>query len=354
MARNVCFVTGTRAEYGLMRTTLAAIEEHPDLTLQVLATGMHLDHSRGHSLDLISQVDHVTPWPTDGVTARNTGTALADMADAFGRMATEIVLVVGDRVEAFAGASAAAIGGRIVAHVHGGDRALGQLDDALRHAITKLAHVHFAATPISGERIAKLGEDADRIHVVGAPGIDGIVAAAIDPGVDGPFGLLVYHPGSADDVNEAGVMRQLIDDALATIPTVVAVYPNNDPGAGGIAEVLDAERQPGLVKFRDLPRERYLGLLRDTRWLLGNSSSGIIEAASFGTPVIDVGPRQAGRECGGNVKRVTVAEVPQTLANTRPWTGTNPYGGDGTGQRIAERLTQLPADPAWRRKLITY
>ncbi|MEM6562015.1 MAG: UDP-N-acetylglucosamine 2-epimerase [Planctomycetota bacterium] len=352
--RNVCFVTGTRAEYGLMRTTLAAIGSHPDLRLRVLATGMHLDRSRGHSIDQIPQVDHVTPWSSDGATARNTGAAIADMADAFDGLETEIVLVVGDRVEAFAGASAAAIGGRLVAHVHGGDRALGQLDDALRHAITKLAHVHFAATPGSAERIRRLGEEHARVHVVGAPGINGIADDAIDPGIDGDFALLVYHPARADEDAEAAVMRRLLDETCNAFQTVVAIYPNNDPGSAGIASVLDADDRPGLIKFRDVPRPRFLGLMRDARVMVGNSSSGIIEAASFGTPVIDVGPRQSGREHSANVTHVTTDRVAMTLRDVRPWAGTNVYGGDGTGARIADLLADLPRDPAWRRKLITY
>ena len=156
---------------------------------------MHLDRSRGYSLDAIRRagwdVDRVVPWNpkrsiTASGTARATGDAISGLARAFDELGSDVVLVVGDRVEAFAAAAAGHIGGRVVAHVHGGDRAAGQVDDSLRHAITKLAHVHFPATPASAERILRLGEDRWRIHRVGAPGIDGIRAGsgrrAADPG----------------------------------------------------------------------------------------------------------------------------------------------------------------------------
>ncbi|HMO25077.1 MAG TPA: UDP-N-acetylglucosamine 2-epimerase, partial [Tepidisphaeraceae bacterium] len=148
--RIITFVTGTRAEYGLMRRTLDAIESHPALALSVVATGMHLDASRGASVRELSRVDVRVPWPAgDGSMrhqARQTGRAAARLVDVYDELGTQIVLVVGDRVEAFAAASAGLLSGRIVAHVHGGDRAAGQSDDALRHAISKLTHLHLAAT----------------------------------------------------------------------------------------------------------------------------------------------------------------------------------------------------------------
>src|SRR5690348_11913590 len=164
--RRVCFVTGTRAEFGLMRTTLHAIQSHPSLELQLLATGMHLDRAHGRSIDAIRKegwrVGATVSWPRSSTPAANavsTGSAMAGIAQALERLQSDVVLVVGDRVEAFAAAAAGHVSGRVVAHVHGGDRALGQVDDSLRHAITKLAHVHFPATTRSANRLIKLGED---------------------------------------------------------------------------------------------------------------------------------------------------------------------------------------------------
>ena len=179
--RTICFVTGTRAEFGLMVTTLRAVRAAADLTLQVVATGMHLSEAHGRTLDVLRRdgraVDRVVDWPAGDGVAAATGRAMAGLASALADLRPDVVLIVGDRVEAFAAASAAHLMGIVVAHVHGGDRAMGQADDALRHAVTKLAHVHFPATPQSARRIEKLGEQPWRIRQVGAPGIDGIASA---------------------------------------------------------------------------------------------------------------------------------------------------------------------------------
>src|SRR5215207_2866655 len=170
-----------------MRSTREAIRAHPRLELQIIATGMHLDPGRGGGLASVRadgwKVDRVVPWDPAGSatpegTARNTGLAVAGLVDALAALRSDVVLVVGDRVEAFAAATAAHLSGKVVAHVHGGDRAAGLVDDSLRHAVTKLAHVHFPATGESARRVRRLGEQPWRIHAVGAPGIDGIADAA--------------------------------------------------------------------------------------------------------------------------------------------------------------------------------
>jgi UDP-hydrolysing UDP-N-acetyl-D-glucosamine 2-epimerase len=354
--RNICFVTGTRAEYGLMQTTLRAIKGHSKLNLQVIATGMHLSREHGNTVREIPRVDAIVPWK--GNLAVATGNATAKLATAFEKLKTDIVLVVGDRVEAFAGATAGHLSGRIVAHIHGGDRALGQVDDALRHAITKLAHVHFPATPASAERIAKLGEDAWRIHLVGAPGIDGIAKLASKRRTKGRFALLVLHPAEGDDALEATRTRIVLDGLkLSGVPRVEIIYPNNDPGSAGIVRAL-----AGHPAHKSLSRPEFLALLRDSAVLVGNSSGGIIEAASFGTPVVDIGPRQAGRAHGNNVVHVDY-DARQIARAIRQFTGDgwsvrfpaqNVYGGAGTGRKIADVLARLIITPELRRKLIAY
>ncbi len=357
--RNICFVTGTRAEFGLMRSTLAAIGDHAGLRLQIVATGMHLSAAHGRTVDGIRRdgwtVDATVPWTGDGLAAQ-TGRATAGLAAALDRLASDVVLVVGDRVEAFAAATAAHLSGRVVAHVHGGDRALGQVDDALRHAITKLAHVHFPATSASAERLLKLGEDRWRVHRVGSPGIDGIAAAAaaVDDLPRRGYALLVLHPTDADDDVEERRARLLLAAVRRVVGRVVIVYPNNDPGHGGIARCWAAEPDA----HRDVPRPRFLSLLRDAAVLVGNSSSGIIEAASFGTPVVDVGPRQRGREHGPNVAHVGWSTAAITAAvrtaSGRRFPRSNPYGGRDTGRRLAAVLARVPLDARLRRKLIAY
>ena len=379
MSRRICFVTGTRAEFGLMGRTLRAVEARDDLSLQIVATGMHLSDAHGRTVDDLRRdgwrVDRVVDWPSAATPAAATGAAMAGLAGAYAELSPDVVLVVGDRVEAFAAAAAAHLDNRVVAHVHGGDRAQGQADDALRHAITKLAHLHFAATAESAGRVARLGEDAWRIHAVGAPGIDGIAELAAPSadltrafGVDpGGFALLVYHPTRADPAAEHATAGLLLDSTLASgVPRVVVVYPNNDPGHEGIIARWEAAgADPRVVARRDLPRQAFLGLLRDAAFLVGNSSSGIIEAASFGTPVLDVGPRQRGRERSGNVTHVqdpltnptplrqAVARAWNSGSPSR-WAGGNVYGGAGTADRIADVLATAELDARLRRKLIAY
>jgi len=391
--RQVCFVTGTHAEFGLMRPVLDAIRNEPKLGLQVIATGMHLDADHGDGLESIRQegisISRVVPWESQGrqgriALARSTALASAGLAEAFGELHSDIVLVTGDRVEAFAAASAAHLSGLPVAHVHGGDRAAGQVDDCLRHAITKLAHVHFPATKTSAGRIYKLGEDRWRIHRAGSPGLDGIAdAAAASEQVEQwlgrlkprRFALVILHPADCDEAVERK-RAELMLKAISTVPfqQIVIIYPNNDPGGRGIMacwDELDRRSRPVLPPGngdgryrlrRDLPRQIFLGLLRDAAVLIGNSSSGIIEAASFGTPVLDIGPRQKGRERGNNVIQVPYNASRITEELLKIWNHGRPrrcrsgniYGGDGAGHTIARVLSRLAIDSRLLRKLIRY
>ncbi len=377
----VCFVTGTRAEFGLMRSVLRAIQAHPKLKLQLAVTGMHLQERHGKSIDTIRaegwNVDTAVPWragenPT--AQARSTGAALAGLAVKFEQLKSDIVLVTGDRIEAFAAAAAAHVSHRVVAHIHGGDRAPGQVDDSLRHAITKLAHIHFPATAQSEARIVKLGEDRFRIHRIGAPGIDGIARSAATrrqvaarfPNIDAQkFALIVLHPVDASELVEAHRAAEALRAVQRSgIKQTVVVYPNSDPGSGGIIRCWQRNRDSITYLLKDLPRPMFLGLMRDAAVLVGNSSSGIIEAASFGTPVMDIGPRQQGRERSENVTNVPYGEAQIAAAikriwnNGRPrrWRGRNVYGrGVDTGTRIAAILASLdPHDPRILRKLIAY
>lgn len=372
--RRVCFVTGTRAEFGLMDSTLRAIKKSRKLQLQLIVTGTHTHASRGNTVTEILRgwkIDRVVDWKdsSDAITiARETGRVSSELVDAFEQLRSDIVLVVGDRVEAFAAASAAHLSGRIVAHVHGGDRALGQTDDAIRHAITKLAHIHFAATPGSVQRISRLGEDAFRIHHVGAPGTDGIAREAASKramkamGIEGSFALFLLHPTDSDERAEVKRTEMLLKAVRASeLAQVVCLLPNNDPGAAGIEQTLrDAAGRQDVRLLTHARREQFLGLLRDCRLLVGNSSAGIIEAGAFGTPVVNVGPRQAGRERGGNVFQAEWTTpsirraIDRALERGRKLVADNPYGSTGSGARIARTLASVRLTEQLRRKLIRY
>jgi UDP-hydrolysing UDP-N-acetyl-D-glucosamine 2-epimerase len=353
-----------------MQSTLAAIRATPNLKLQIIATGMHLSPQHGNTARTIQRdgwkLSATVPWKQSAQPAQvaaATGSAIASLARQFQKLHTQIVLIVGDRVEAFAAAVAGQIAGLTVAHIHGGDRALGQIDDSLRHAITKLSHIHFPATAASARRIRRLGEDAWRIHLVGSPGIDGIHSAPLPRRRD-RYALLVLHPTDTDEKIEAARAAMLLHTVRKiNFDHIVIVYPNNDPGSAGIIRCWKSQpksNQETIVP--DVSRPQFLALLRDAAVLVGNSSSGIIEAATFGTPVIDIGPRQAGRERSANVKNVpfSPAEIEKELrriwndGRPRRFHGTNVYGGDGAGRRIAKVLANLPLDDRLKRKLIAY
>jgi UDP-N-acetylglucosamine 2-epimerase (non-hydrolysing)/GDP/UDP-N,N'-diacetylbacillosamine 2-epimerase (hydrolysing) len=405
--RTICYVTGTRAEFGLMQSTLRAIQSHPRLRLQLIATGMHLDPAHGKTINQIRRegfsIDATVPWKAAGDNqtrlAEETGRATARLAAAFGELKPDIILVTGDRVEAFAAATAAHLSGKILAHVHGGDRAQGQVDDSLRHAITKLAHVHFSATSESAQRIAKLGEDKWRIHQVGSPGLDGITTDAwpldrcrTNLGGTGKlselasgriphskplekrrYAMLLLHPTQADDRLEHDRAISLFHATVAVpFDHVLTIYPNNDPGSIGIINCWERLQHTKYRMFpaqlfsrlfvKDLPRPAFLGLLRDAAVLVGNSSAGIIEAASFGTPVLDVGPRQAGRQRGQNVTTVPFRQVAIRRALKQIWNNghprryprNNPYGAGDTAHRIAKTLAAVEITPRLQTKLIAY
>jgi GDP/UDP-N,N'-diacetylbacillosamine 2-epimerase (hydrolysing) len=363
-----------------MEGTLRAIQGRRELELQLVVTGMHLDRRHGRTVDEIRRdgwrVDAVVPWRPAGddltKLAEQTGAAGARLARAFDRLGSDIVLAVGDRVEAFAAASAGHLCGRLVAHVHGGDRALGQVDDALRHAITKLAHVHFAATSESADRILRLGEDRRRVHLVGSPGLDGLREQALSWSAHQPitlagkrlrYALVVLHPTSADEAAEHRRAAMILAACRRfDFEEIHVVWPNNDPGARGIVRCWKEHPHAIAMWHENLMRPAFLGLLRDAAVLVGNSSSGIIEAASFGTPVIDVGDRQKGRLAGENVTNVPFNERALRSALRKVWNdrrpvrfaGKNPYARPGTGRRIARVLATMALDQAVRRKLIAY
>ncbi|MFO0827420.1 MAG: UDP-N-acetylglucosamine 2-epimerase [Phycisphaerales bacterium] len=350
--RRILGVTGSRAEFGLLEPVFRAISERSELELCVAVAGAHL-LPPGHTA---AEVRRAFPVVAEvAMQTAGTSTRMSD-AIAFGRGALgfaqtidalrpDAVLVLGDRIEAFAAASAAAIAGVRVAHMHGGDRAEGVADESMRHAISKLAHLHLPATEASAERLRRMGEDDDRIAVVGSPAIDGLDdMPAIDDATFDRLGrpeiLVLLHPTGRDDEVEALCAAALYAACIAAGRTL-ALRPNADPGAGG---VLRALADSGLRTEAHLPRRDFVGLLRRVRLLAGNSSAGLIEAAALRTRVLNVGSRQAGRERAANVVDVPgwdrealgfavrrALEMPSPPPN-------HPYGDGRAGVRTAELL----------------
>lgn len=380
--QRVMVVTGSRAEFGLLEPVMRAVAAHAKLELCVVVAGSHLlgpaetwrdVHAAG--FEIAARV----AMQREGLSGRFADAlAVARGIDGVTRAVMELgpawVVVLGDRVEAFAAASAASIGGVAVAHIHGGDRAEGVADEAMRHAITKLAHLHLAATPTSAERIVRMGERPEHVHVVGSPSIDGLrgVRAMSDDDaaeLGDPSALLLLHPAGLTETDERATARACLG-ALADERGVLAMSPNFDPGREWIADEIERARGGRVTTCEHIPRPRFAALLKRLGErggvLVGNSSAGLIEAAAMGVPVVNVGPRQAGRERPDHVVDVepTGAALPTAQgvreaidAARAPGRARceHPYGDGHSGPRIADLLARVDArNPGLLRKRNSY
>jgi UDP-hydrolysing UDP-N-acetyl-D-glucosamine 2-epimerase len=370
--RRVAVVTGSRAEYGLLRPVMRAIASRPGLELAVVAAGSHLVLPALTFRDVKADfnIAGIVPMQVAGRSGRAAdveavGKGVARFGRVFEDLSPEWVVVLGDRIEAFAAASAASIGGRALAHIHGGDRAEGVADEAMRHAITKLAHLHLAATPASRERLVRMGEPARFVRLVGSPAIDDLASfAPINDDAFGELGspdtLLLMHPIGRSDEAEEAAAGALIEAARHR--RLLALMPNLDPGRAGIARAIE---QSGVTALQHMPRAQFIGLLKrlaaSRGLLLGNSSAGLLEAAALGLPVVDVGMRQGGRERCGNVVHVDQeypepvrAAIDRALALDLS-SLEHPYGDGHAGEHIAKALSEAdPRDAALLRKRCAY
>jgi UDP-hydrolysing UDP-N-acetyl-D-glucosamine 2-epimerase len=368
--RRVVVITGSRAEYGLLRPAMRAVSRRADLDLGVVVAGSHLvgPSLTYHEVKRDFPISGAVPMQVAGRTGRDAdveaaGTGVARFGRLFASLAPDWVVVLGDRIEAFAAAAAAGIGGHALAHIHGGDRAEGIADEAMRHAITKLAHLHLAATRASAERIIRMGEDPACVHVVGSPALDDLPECPpLDEGawvdLGSPTVVFLMHPvGRTADEERAGAAEVL---AGLAGERVLALKPNLDAGREGIVRAID---DAGVRSAEHLPRPVFVGLLKrlsaSAGVLVGNSSAGLIECAALGVPVVDVGSRQAGRERCANVVHVELersAAVREGVNAARRLDLVNlphPYGDGRAGERIADILAST-RPPRGLRKRCAY
>jgi len=383
MKRKIAVVTGTRAEYGLLYSILRAIEAHPKLQLLLVVTGMHLSYEFGYTVQDIerdgfkieAKVDMLLGNDTPGAMAKSVGLGIMGFSQTWEHIQPDVILVLGDRVEQLATAISGAYMNIPVTHIHGGDTSKGGLDESARHAITKFAHIHFPATKKSADRIIKMGEEEWRVHRVGSPALDIILNETLLPpealarkfGLDlsQPLLLVVQHSVTTQ-VDKAP--KQMVETLEAIVkmryPTIL-IYPNSDAGGRRIIDVIRHYESYSFIKtFKSLPRNEYLSLMKVARVMVGNSSSGIVEAPSFGLPVVNIGIRQEGRERGTNVidvghsKREIIEAVNKALTDKRFLASVkrraNPYGDGKTGPRIAEILSRIEITPQLLQKKITY
>lgn len=382
--RRVCVVIGSRANYSSIKSAMRAIKAHPALELQLVVGASALLDRYGAVVKLIrrdgyepqAELHMLIEGETPATMAKSTGLGLIELPAIFERLKPDFVLTVGDRFETMATTLAAAYMNIPIAHTMGGEVS-GTIDESIRHAVTKFAHVHFPASKDAAIRIEKLGERKDDIHLVGCPRIDLVAEilaqgdtidakALFDIGVGDqfdigrPFLLVSQHPVTT----EYGTGEQQITDTLQAVKDIgmpaLILWPNADAGSEDIARGMRKWRERGLDDgmhfFKNLPIDVYVRLMKRTACLVGNSSSGIREGAFIGTPTINIGSRQTDRERGPNV-----IEVPNDREAIRdgilrqvqhgPY-GMQPIYGDGhAGERIAAILSDKRVDV---QKRITY
>jgi len=366
--RKICYVSGTRADFGLMSETLTAVHKSSSLSLSIIVTGMHLSEKYGNTVNDIEAVGlpidarvHVDADTTNGAAmARNMGKMLTGFVDALLHLQPDLLLVLGDRGEMLAAALAAVHLNIPVVHIHGGERS-GTIDESIRHAISKLAHFHFVATREARERLVRMGEQPENVHITGAPGLDGIEALAtknrrqlsLDIGFnpERPVALMIYHPVTQEAESAADGAFNILSALKKRGVQTIAIKPNSDAGSDGIRTLLELRANSAdLHVLTHFPRASFVSWMAAADMMIGNSSAGIIEAASFGTPVVNVGTRQNLRERNKNVIDAGIDElsissaIDQALKYGR-LASDNIYGDGKTSARIVSLLKSLVLHP---------
>lgn len=383
--KKICTVIGSRANYSSIKSAMRAIQQHPDLELQVIAAASALLDRYGQVVRLIEQdgfeinerLHILIEGETPATMAKSTGVGLIELPSAFERLKPDVVVTVGDRFETMATTLAAAYMNIPVAHTMGGEVS-GTIDESIRHAVTKFAHIHFPASRDAAERIIKLGERPEMVFRVGCPRID-LAAEILDEPtseIDGhvfdlgvganldlskPFVLVSQHPVTT----EYGDGERQIATTLSAVRDsgmqAIVLWPNADAGSEDIARGMRKLREHGMAGnmhfFKNLPTATYIRLMKKTACLVGNSSSGIREGAYIGTPVVNVGSRQTARERGSNIIDVghDSAEILKAMmaqAAHGPYAMEDTYGSGNAGVQIAETLAAL--GPVEVQKRITY
>lgn len=359
-------VTGSRADFGLLKPVMAAVDAHLDLELLVIAAGAHLIPPADSFRDVKAAfpIADSVPMQKPGRTTRPDdaealGTGISRLTRSFRAHEPDWVVVLGDRIEAFAAASAASVGGWALAHLHGGDRAEGVADESMRHAISKLAHLHLPATRMSADRLVRMGEKPEHVHVVGSPAIDDLLAIEPMPQADfaelgSPRAVVLLHPTGRSVETEEHVTATLLDALASLNLKPLALAPNHDPGRAGVLRTLTERLGHPQPHMR---REKFVALLKHLAMtggvLVGNSSAGLIEAPALGCRVVDIGPRQNGRERPPGVRHAddqsreaVERTILDALAAPPCDPGAHPYGDGHAGERVAALLASV--DPNTR------
>jgi GDP/UDP-N,N'-diacetylbacillosamine 2-epimerase (hydrolysing) len=370
--RKICIVTGTRAEYGLLYWLMKEIKEDTELELQIIATGMHLSPEFGLTYQKIEEdgfqidekVEMLLSSDTPVGIAKSVGLGVVGFADALARQKPDIMVVLGDRFEILAAAQTAMIARIPIAHIHGGEVTEGAIDEAIRHAITKMSHFHFTAAEPYRRRVIQLGETPERVLNYGAPGLDNLKKmkllnrTSFEKAIDFQLGklsfLVTYHPVTLSDTMPEKSFNELLN-AIDQFPeaTVIFTKANADTAGRTINNNIEKYVQKNPVRtkvFTSMGQLLYLSAIKNADVIIGNSSSGIVEAPAFHKPIVNIGQRQQGRlkadsiiDCEETeqaivdaIKKGLSAEFKEILRDTK-----SPYGQRNASLKIKEYLKKV-------------
>lgn len=383
--RKICIVTGSRAEYGLLSGLMHAINDEPTLQLQIIATNMHLSPEFGLTYKEIEhdgfhidkKVQMLLSSDTPNATTKSVGLAAIGFADAYEDLQPDLIVVLGDRFEILAAVTAALFFKIPVAHLHGGEITEGAYDDCIRHAITKMSHLHFTSTEVYRQRVIQMGEQPDRVYYVGAIGVENIKKVALlsqkllEESIHFVLGdkslLVTYHPVTLEN-NTASVQCQNLLDALDDFSDykVIFTLPNSDTDGRIIIQMINeyvSQHSDRCMSIPSLGLKRYLSALKYVTAVVGNSSSGIIEVPSFGIPTLNIGNRQKGRiaaksviHCGTSKQNI-IDGLKVVLSNEQRSIASNcinPYDKIGTTEAIIDTIKLYPLDKLIEKSFYNY
>lgn len=368
----ICVITGSRAEYGLLKPLIASIQSDPDLILQLIVTGMHLSSEFGFTYQEIEndgfpiedKIEILVSADTSCAIAKSMGLGLIGFADSFKRLKPDMIVLLGDRFEIFAAASTAMVFKIPLAHIHGGEATIGLIDEAIRHSITKMSFLHFTSTELYRQRVIQLGESPDRVFYTGAPGVEAIHKTQLLPrnelehrlsfSFDGTVVLVTYHPVTLEN-NTAREQFQNLLAVLDSLPQLRIIFTKANADMNGrsintLIEEYERNHPKRCVAFSSMGQLLYWSALKYCSLVVGNSSSGIVEVPSFHIPSINIGNRQSGRikaasviNCGVSIENIKEAiekglskEFQAAARNV-----TNPYDKKDTTQTILNTIKRF-------------
>lgn len=383
MKYKICVTTGTRAEYGLLRPILNEIVQSKKLELNLIVAGMHLSKKHGYTIKEIqkdgfkisSKVNMIPQGNSGYFMSKALGEGIIKFSEIFKKLKPDINLILGDRDEAFASALAASHMNIPNAHIHGGDRTMAGIDEYIRHAITKISNLHFAATEKSKERIIHLGENPKYVFFTGSPGIDEIKNKKISTknqlktkynlDITGEEIILLFHPVTTQIKSSKNQINKILNAIIKLEKQTICIMPNSDSGNFEIINALKKyEKKFSFIKlYPNLPRSDYLSLLKNCGVLVGNSSSGIIEASFFKIPVVNIGIRQKDREVGKNIINVsnnstqmisTAIKKALSAKSKNNLEKSNVYGTGSSSKKIVKILENIKITEQLIQKQIRY